>query len=150
MYARVRFSADKLLGAAALVPSVAACSLAHSDAAPEQREPQHFTAVDKIPLHTANASLSKLATSAPNGSPVHLVHAEVLFRHGQRTPVHVFPGVSTADGFLNGTSVVSNAPDARVINTKVSWFVMLVQSSASLIIRGFRPVEAEDQSHPPQ
>lgn len=120
MFNRAFFNAERLVGAATLIPTALACGWAYSDAALVEKESSLDRIPGKVPVYSAQGYIAPVAVAVPGGAPAHLIHAEVMVRHGQRTPVHVFAGIPNT-GFAGGANVVGTASPASVIDVQVSF-----------------------------
>ena len=110
MYAALRRAAARV-GAPALAASAAALGAglhaSASDTAPAPAAADDGNSTPPAPQPSAASS-----GGAPVLAPVrlHLIHAQVLFRHGHRVPVHTHAGIETDD--VDAWVVTPRVPEA--------------------------------------
>ena len=104
-----------------------AALLAAGGAAYAASSPAHTTPL--AALEPAGAA-PEAAPAAAGGSPgqddcevlptgLHLIHAQVLFRHGHRTPIHVHHAVDHTAGWPLAPALPAEAPSVVVVNANV-------------------------------
>jgi hypothetical protein len=121
MFYRLRAAASRFRGAAAAPAAAAAASAAialSSADAPQSDKTDGGAALAPPPV-AIEASPAAGVIEPPR---LHLVSAQVLMRHGARTPVHAvdeLPGTFCKDAFLALPALPAGTPEAELVNLKV-------------------------------
>ena len=122
-----------------------AALLAAGGAAYAASSPAHTTPL--AALEPAGAAPEGPAPAAAGGSPgqddcevlptgLHLIHAQVLFRHGHRTPIHVHHAVDHTAGWPLAPALPAEAPSVVVVNANVRAAPAAAAAAATAGLRG--------------